>query len=191
LNNDSLNFKILFLVGTYLVYSMIIIIVIGSFADNPVLFHDIVHGFGLELTGIELFRANMIFKFFLICSLFIPLIGLEDAKKQLGDDVLYNPIRVKWYQQRLILYLAVLIFVMTTTIMWTLRAVTSATLKEYLELSSYSFGIEVVTNTLFLFYLIVAFVTLIGLKWFDSEIMPDLDTETESEEMNNKKSAGR
>ena len=80
---------------------------------------------------------------------------------------------------------------MTTTMMWSINAITSAELKEYFKLSNYSLSIDIVTNTMFLFYLIVAFVTLLGLKWFDSEIISDLDVTNGSEEMDYKKSACR
>lgn len=187
MDDDNLYFRIFFPISVYLVYSIAAIVALALFADNPVVFRYTITGLGIELKGIDLLRANIIFKIILILSLFIPLLGVEETKKQLGPVVTYVPIAVKWYQHRFILYLAVLVFVMTTTIMWTIRAITSAELKEYFELSNYSLSIDVVTNTVFLFFLLVAFVTLLVLKWFDS----NLNANTGPEEMDNKKSAGR
>ena len=103
MDDDNLYFKIFLPICVYLAYSIIITVTIGVFAENPVMFGNAITSFGIELKGIDLFRANFIFKFMLIFSLFIPLLGVEETKKHLGPVAMYGPIAVKWYQHRFVL----------------------------------------------------------------------------------------
>lgn len=188
---NNLFFKIYFPIFAYLAYSLIVIFTIGFLNDNPLLYRNLITNLGMELDGVNLFKGKMFLIAFLIVTLYIPFYGLGEIKNHLIPDTFDISTNTEGFQKRILIYFAVLVIVMTVVIVLTIRAITSAGFKEYLELSGYSLGIELVTSLMFVLYLIVAIVTVMGIIWFDSKVFTSQNTRTGFNTAENERPASR